>query len=105
MMLSRLLPWDLATNPRFINDPDTRDTGNGDPPIVDMGAYEFQIDDCLADVSGDGTVDAADLAIVLGNWGSVPPNDPIADLTGDGVIGPADLAVMKWARLRYEPPV
>ncbi len=31
---------DLDGNPRFIDDPDTPDTGNGDPPIVDMGAYE-----------------------------------------------------------------
>ncbi len=33
---------DLDGNPRFVDDPNTRDTGNGDPPIVDMGAYEFQ---------------------------------------------------------------
>ena len=35
---------DLDGNPRFVDDPDTPDTGNGDPPIVDMGAYEFQGD-------------------------------------------------------------
>ena len=33
---------DLDGNPRFVDDPDTKDTGFGDPPIVDMGAYEFQ---------------------------------------------------------------
>jgi hypothetical protein len=33
---------DLDGNPRFVDDPNTPDTGNGDPPIVDMGAYEFQ---------------------------------------------------------------
>jgi parallel beta-helix repeat protein len=32
---------DLDGNPRFVDDPDTVDTGNGTPPIVDMGAYEF----------------------------------------------------------------
>jgi len=31
---------DLAGDPRFRDDPDTPDTGNGTPPIVDMGAYE-----------------------------------------------------------------
>ena len=36
------IPFDLDGNPRFVDDPDTKDTGNGDPPIVDMGAYEFQ---------------------------------------------------------------
>ncbi len=33
---------DLDGNPRFVDDPATDDTGNGEPPIVDMGAYEFQ---------------------------------------------------------------
>ena len=33
---------DLDGKPRFTNDPDTTDTGNGTPPIVDMGAYEHQ---------------------------------------------------------------
>jgi hypothetical protein len=32
---------DLDGHPRFINDPKTSDTGNGTPPIVDMGAYEY----------------------------------------------------------------
>jgi predicted outer membrane repeat protein len=33
---------DLAGNPRFQDDPQTPNTGIGDPPIVDLGAYEFQ---------------------------------------------------------------
>ncbi len=36
------LTTDLDGLPRFIDDPATPDTGNGTPPIVDMGAYEFQ---------------------------------------------------------------
>ena len=32
---------DLDGLPRFIDDPDTNDTGNGTAPIVDMGAYEY----------------------------------------------------------------
>ncbi|MHC4807653.1 MAG: fibronectin type III domain-containing protein, partial [Planctomycetota bacterium] len=32
---------DLDGNARFADDPATPDTGNGTPPIVDMGAYEF----------------------------------------------------------------
>ena len=31
---------DLDGLPRFVDDPDVPDTGNGTPPIVDMGAYE-----------------------------------------------------------------
>ena len=33
---------DLDDNPRFVDDPDTADTGIGSAPIIDMGAYEFQ---------------------------------------------------------------
>jgi len=33
---------DLDDNPRFVDDPSKADTGNGTPPIVDMGAYEYQ---------------------------------------------------------------
>ncbi len=32
---------DLAQQPRFLDDPFTPDTGVGPPPVVDMGAYEF----------------------------------------------------------------
>ncbi|MHC4443481.1 MAG: right-handed parallel beta-helix repeat-containing protein [Planctomycetota bacterium] len=32
--------YDLDMNPRFIDDLNAADTGNGTPPIVDMGAYE-----------------------------------------------------------------
>jgi len=34
---------DYDGRPRFVDDPATADTGNGAPPIVDIGAYEFQI--------------------------------------------------------------
>jgi len=42
---------DLDGGPRFLDDPDTPDTGNPDPdnpklPIVDMGPYEYDADDC-----------------------------------------------------------
>ncbi len=50
--------------------------------------------DCPWDLNGDGAAGPADLAIILGNWGPVPPNDPIADLNDDGVVGPADLAIV-----------
>jgi len=42
---------DLEGNPRFLDDPDTADTGNGWPPIIDMGAYEY---DPMRDDDGDG---------------------------------------------------
>ena len=48
---------------------------------------------CSADLDGDGTVDAADLATLLLAWGRVPPGTP-ADLNADGVVSSADLGWM-----------
>ncbi|TVQ31350.1 MAG: hypothetical protein EA376_09570 [Phycisphaeraceae bacterium] len=48
------------------------------------------------DLTGDGNVGSADLAILLGSWGPCPPApDPCsADLSGDGAVGSADLAIL-----------
>jgi hypothetical protein len=43
-----------------------------------------------ADLNGDGTVDAADLAILLGNWGQ----PGVADLDGSGAVDANDLATL-----------
>jgi len=43
----------------------------------------------LGDLNGDGQVDAADLAIVLGAWGT-----PIADLNSDGTTDGADIGIL-----------
>lgn len=45
------------------------------------------------DLDGDGIVGAADLAILLGAWGTTGPGD----LDGDGTVGPADLAILLGA--------
>lgn len=47
---------------------------------------------CTADLNGDGTRDAADLAQILGAWGS-----PAGDVNGDGTTDAADLAVLLGA--------
>ena len=60
---------DLDGNPRFVDDPETKDTGNGDPPIVDMGAYEFQPVLCPWDLDNNGTIGASDLLSLLVSWG------------------------------------
>ncbi len=46
-----------------------------------------------ADLNGDGSVNAADLAVLLGAWGSSGPGD----LNGDGVVNAADLASLLGA--------
>lgn len=48
----------------------------------------------FGDLNGDGHVDAADLAILLGSWGA---SGAAADLDGDGVVGAADLALLLGA--------
>ncbi|MDZ4754719.1 MAG: hypothetical protein SGJ11_09505 [Phycisphaerae bacterium] len=46
-----------------------------------------------ADLDGSGAVDGADLAILLGQWGTAGS----ADLDGDGLVGVADLAILLGA--------
>ena len=53
---SEPLPIDLNGNPRFFDDVFTDDTGNGEAPIVDMGAYEF-----LPDCNNNGVPDIVDI--------------------------------------------
>ena len=74
---------DLDGNPRFVDDPDTPDTGNGDPPIVDMGAYEFQGTSCPWDCESvpEGTVGINDFLDLLAQWGG--PGS--CDFDGGGV--------------------
>lgn len=49
---------------------------------------EPAVDDCPADVGGNGAVDVGDVLIVLGAWGQ---SGSVADVTGDGVVNVADL--------------
>ena len=80
---------DLYGLPRFVDDPNTKDTGFGDPPIVDMGAYEFQNTSCPWDLHGDGNVGPGDLLILFG-WWCCDPNGP-PDFNGDGIVNTTDL--------------
>jgi len=62
------------------------DTSAGDPQVfVQEIVFPFE-----GDLNGDGLVDGADLAILLGQWGADGP----ADLNGDGVVDGADLALL-----------
>jgi hypothetical protein len=48
----------------------------------------------LGDLTGDGVVDAADLAVLLGQWGTP---GPAADLNNDAIVDGGDLAVLLGA--------
>ncbi len=70
--------------------------GNG-PAAPGPFAFEISVegtggDPCPADLNLDGQVDAADLAAVLGAWGT-----PAGDLNDDGLTDAADLAAVLGA--------
>ena len=54
--------------------------------------YLEEVTPCDADLTGDGQVDAADMAQILVAWGECA--DCEADLNGDGVVDAADLALV-----------
>lgn len=83
---------DLGGGPRFVDDPETKDTGAGTLPIVDMGAYEFQARMCDADVTGDGVVGFADVLTLLALWG--PCQGCPEDVDGSGEVGFGDVLIV-----------
>ena len=48
---------------------------------------------CVGDINGDHAVNAADLSLLLGQWGG----SGTADVNGDGVVNAADLAALLGA--------
>ena len=56
-----------------------------------MGCYEWH----LGDVNRDGTVNGADLGLVLGAWG--PCELCPEDLDGNGIVDGADLGLLLGA--------
>ncbi len=79
---------DLDGNPRFVDDPTTKDTGNGEPPIVDMGAYEFQVVSCVWDLNNNGAVGTGDLIVLLGSWGDPYGTADLIELLGNWGLCP-----------------
>jgi hypothetical protein len=75
------LTTDFAGFPRFIDDPATQDTGVGPPPVVDMGAHEFQPGGCYPDFTGDGELDLFDFLAFVNAFNAV---DPSADCDETG---------------------
>ena len=80
--LNSLVPIDITTDrdsaARFYNDPNTADTGEGTPPVVDMGAYEYHLTYPVcgdaehpilaADLNRDCIIDFKDLAYICESW-------------------------------------
>ena len=83
--------WSIAANnlnqggPVLADDGTLLVAGTG----ADFRAYRTEPPCADADLDCDGSVGPADLALLLGAWGS-----PDADLDGDGLTGSADLAIL-----------
>jgi hypothetical protein len=88
---------DFAGNPRFIDDPNTPDTGVGTPPLPDIGALEFQGSACPPDLTTsaipaspgygipDGAVNNEDFFYYLAQFAA--GNLAVADLTTSAIPG------------------
>jgi hypothetical protein len=85
--------FDLDGLARFIDDPASPDLGvpggAGDAAVVDMGAYERQLNACPADFNLDGGVDGSDVGDFYLGWEA---GQIAADLNDDGGIDQEDVA-------------
>jgi hypothetical protein len=84
----------LDRNPRFLDDLGMPDDGLGTPPLIDMGAYEFQGETCYGDIDGDHDVDATDLASLLAHYGEIGTVYTNGDLNRDEEVDSSDLAAL-----------
>jgi hypothetical protein len=86
------LPLDRAGAARFLDDPQTANTGSGTSPIVDMGAYERGRP--ISDVDGDWLTDVVDLLYMVDGFGKSQGDDgfdPRCDFNSDGAVDIFDL--------------
>ncbi|MCH8150751.1 MAG: hypothetical protein IH830_00075 [Planctomycetes bacterium] len=85
---------DLDRKLRFADDPATSDTGSGEAPIVDMGAYEFGSTLADDDCNLNGIIDRLDILIGASfdcDFNCIPDecdlaDDPSLDADGSGVL-------------------
>ena len=91
------LPLDLDGNPRFVDDPDTPDSGCGFPAVVDMGVYEFQglaFVMKIGDLDGDAAVGITDFLALLAAWGQCAEACCLEDLDNDSFVGITDFLIL-----------
>jgi hypothetical protein len=93
--------WLIATpDEGWAFDQWTGDAGGADPAVqititANMSVtarFTEGVSDCPEDLTGDGRIDLADLAVLLGSYGSSGAEPEDGDLDGDGDVDLADLA-------------
>ncbi|MFO0829616.1 MAG: LamG-like jellyroll fold domain-containing protein [Phycisphaerales bacterium] len=62
-------------------------------PISSIGIHQVEAPSCTGDLNGDGVVNAQDLGILLGAWGT----GGVGDINGDGVVDAQDLGILLGA--------
>ena len=75
-------PLDLDMLPRFVDISSVTDTGNGPPPIVDMGAYEHQNPNEAPVITGQGplsTPEESSLTVTLADLTVTDPDNTYPD--------------------------
>jgi hypothetical protein len=73
-------------DPAIHNGPEWKDI-----PADELLPIGVPVADCVGDLDGDNDTDGADIARLLGNWGS---SDLNSDINGDGIVDGADLAAL-----------
>ena len=88
--LTEAMPLDLEMNLRFVDNPKVADTGSGDAPLVDIGAFEFSPGVLLGDVNLDGAVNLLDVDPFVDRVGT-STFQPEADINQDGQVNLLDV--------------
>ncbi len=97
-LLNTVLDWCAASPFEDCNGngiPDEDDIDSGESSDVNNNGIPDECEGPIGDTDGDGDVDAADLAALLGGWGPCPPfSECPGDLNGDGTVDASDLAIL-----------
>jgi hypothetical protein len=85
------VPVDLSFRSRFSDDPLTPDTGSGIKPVVDIGSFEHQADQCQTDLGFQGPGEMA--LSVCGQVLTASGSSALCSITGVPSAGPVALFV------------
>lgn len=77
--------------------PNAPGTGEGIDNNCDGSVTGDEVFDCVADITEDGSIDVADLLMLLQEFGCTENCNPDVDLSGDGIISNPDMLIfLSW---------